>query len=263
MIRTLAFAWTLFSLCSLSLQADEPSNSSSNAELVRRRAEINRRQATQLLQRLEEFHNQGNPYDGPREAQKATIDDETLKKIRKQLNGTWKYIAQIRADAIATRDEFDVQLVIHDDRWGIFIDEKLSSRNLEKFRILTTSDPIAFVQPFERPEGLKIPDDSPSFSFGILKVVDDHLMMTSTPARSKSDNPFFSSGEFPDFFEEEKPIDYTNSEFISHFLPKRFSPEGTENSQSILRRVSDSTELLDQIANKNPDGAAENESDTP
>ena len=254
MIRTFTIALTVFTFCAPVLHADEQESTSSDKETIQQNENARQRPtASPPLFRAPGSQDESEFDIRLRDALTSTIDVESRQTIQKQLNGTWKYVAIIRTDSIESYDERDVQLVIHNDLCGVFEDGKLSGREPDRLRILTTSDPIAYIQASEQIQkirfGIRV---GTFFSYGLLRVDGDQLMMTSTPAVPKFDG--YYGVPSPDFFDEVGLMSTALGKYIPYFFPNTCSPEGTRNRQVILRRVSDSTKLLDRVANLRPDG---------
>ena len=157
-----------------------------------------------------------------------------------QLNGTWEYVAAIEADRITTYDESSaMQLVILDNTWALFKGGRLIQGTVENVDYNKQTSPVSFV----RRTG-KAPH---AVGHAIVKIYDDHLMYTTTPMDATGFGS--TSGAVGNY--ESDPLGGTNGDVgrPSKHPPKSFSPEGTSNTQYILRQINDSTSLMSQITN--------------
>ncbi len=170
-----------------------------------------------------------------------------------QLNGTWQYVAAISADRISTYDEsLEMQLVILDNTWAIFSRGSLVRGTVQNIEYNEQTSPVSFV----RRKG-NMPR---AVGYGIFRVIGEHLMYTSTPLDAtgmgnksgmigdRASNPFDGSAELY--------VPYGRSNFQFGGAgggpldpPESFSPEGTYNTQYILKRINNSTSALRQITN--------------
>lgn len=167
------------------------------------------------------------------------------------LNGTWQYVAAIESDRITTYDESSaMQLVILDSTWALFKKGVLVHGTVENVEYNQQSSPVSFV----RRKG-KAPH---AVGHAILKVDDDHLMYTTTPLDATRFGS--TSGAVGDYVPDPQsgrtdandPFGRTDlgvSRLYQH-PPKSFSPEGTSNTQYILRRINDSTSAMSQITKR-------------
>ena len=168
-----------------------------------------------------------------------------------KLNGTWQYVAAIEADRITTYDQSSaMQLVILDNTWAIFQNGMLVHGTVENVEYEQQTTPKSFV----RRKG-KTPH---AVGSAILKVIGEHLMYTITPLDATG---FGSTSGAVGNFESDPdgggaivadPLGGTNVGVgrPSQHPPKSFSPEGTSNTQYILRRINDSTSLMSQITKR-------------
>jgi len=165
-----------------------------------------------------------------------------------QLNGTWEYVAAIEADRITTYDETSaMQLVILNNTWALFSKGLLVRGTVENVEYNEQMSPVSFI----RRKG-KAPH---AVGYAILKVDGKHLMYTTTPLDATEFGS--TSGAIGDFESDPRdrkadlnnPSGGTDYGFgrLSKNLPKSFSPEGTSNTQYILRRISNSTSAMRQI----------------
>lgn len=255
MIRTSAFALTVLSFCAPALHAHEPEQSRSNESNIQQ----NEKQRPHSADSPSRFRQQRSQVESEfylrlRDALSATVDLEARAAMQQQLNGTWRYVTAIEHDSIETYEDRDVQLVIHNELCGVFEEGTLSSSQPERFRFLMDSDPIVYTRASEQMQRIRFGKRiGTQYSFGLLKVDGNHLMVTSTPAIPNLGYMSYGNS-FPDFFDGVDQIDPLYLKYIPYLFPNSFSPERTKNRQGILRRVSDSTELLDRAANLKPDG---------
>lgn len=168
-----------------------------------------------------------------------------------RLNGTWQYVAAIEANRITTYDESSaIQLVILDDTWAIFKNGALVHGTVENVECDQQTTPKSFV----RRKG-KAPH---AVGSAILKVIGDHLMYTTTPLDATE---FCSTSGAVGNYESDTVGGGANPTSLfggtnvgvgrpSQHPPKSFSPEGTSNTQYILRRINDSTTLMNQITKR-------------
>jgi hypothetical protein len=170
-----------------------------------------------------------------------------------QLNGTWQYVAAISADRISTYDEsLEMQLVILDNTWAIFSRGSLVRGTVQNIEYNEQTSPVSFV----RRKG-NMPR---AVGYGIFRVIGEHLMYTSTPldasgvggtsgpVRDYASDPFDGSAEL------HNPYGRSNLQFGGAGggpldPPESFSPEGTYNTQYILKRINNSTSAMRQITN--------------
>ena len=168
-----------------------------------------------------------------------------------QLNGTWQYVAAIESDRITTYDESSaMQLVILDDTWALFKGGVLVHGTVENVEYNRQTSPVSFV----RRKG-KAPH---AVGHAILKVVGDHLMYTTTPLDATRFGS--TSGAVGDYVSDPRdgkadlndPFGGTDlgDGRLSEKPPKSFSPEGTSNTQYILRRINNSTSAMRQITKR-------------
>ena len=168
-----------------------------------------------------------------------------------KLNGTWQYVAAIEADRITTYDESSaMQLVILDHTWALFKNGALVHGTVENVEYDQRTTPKAFV----RRKG-KTPH---AVGSAILKIIGDHLMYTTTPLDATG---FGSTSGAVGNYESDPdgggvnvngPFDGTDVGIgrASQRPPESFSPEGTSNTQYILRRINDSTSMMKQITKR-------------
>ncbi|MCM2375038.1 hypothetical protein, partial [Aporhodopirellula aestuarii] len=168
-----------------------------------------------------------------------------------KLNGTWQYVVAIEADGITTYDQSSaMQLVILDNTWALFKSGMLVQGTVENVEYEQQANPKSFV----RRKG-KAPH---AVGSGILKITREHLMYTITPLDATG---FGSTSGAVGNYESDPdggganatdPLGDTNVGVgrPSQHPPKSFSPEGTSNTQYILRRINDSTSLMNQITSK-------------
>jgi hypothetical protein len=167
-----------------------------------------------------------------------------------KLNGTWQYVAAIESDRITTYDKSSVmQLVILDNTWALFKNGRLIQGTVENVEYNKQTSPVSFV----RRKG-KAPH---AVGHAILKVDDGHLMYTTTPLDATR---FGSTSGYVGDYVPDPEIGSTdeNDSFARSGLdyslyqhpPKSFSPEGTSNTQYILRRISNTTSAMSQITKR-------------
>lgn len=168
-----------------------------------------------------------------------------------QLNGTWQYVAAIEADRITTYDESSaMQLVILDDTWAFFKNAVLVHGTVENVEYDQQTTPKSLV----RRKG-KAPH---AVGHALFRVDDEHLMYTTTPLDATRFGS--TSGAIGDYvpdpqsgrIDANEPLGHTDlgvSRLYEH-PPKSFSPEGTSNTQYILRRVNKSTSAMSQITKR-------------
>ena len=164
-----------------------------------------------------------------------------------QLIGTWQYVTAIESDRITTYDNAAViQLVIRDNTWALFKDGRLIQGTVESVEYNKQTSPISFVRRMG-----KAPH---AIGHAILKLYDDHLMYTTTGMEATGFGS--SSGAVGDYVPgprhgstvAKNPFDGSDhGDSRYQQPPKSFSPEGTANTQYILRRIDDSTSALSQI----------------
>jgi len=164
------------------------------------------------------------------------------------LNGTWQYVAAIESDQISTYDESStIQLVVLDNTWALFKNGVLVPGTVENVEYNQQTSPVVFV----RRKG-KAPH---AVGYGILKVNGGHLIYTITPLDATRFGS--TSGAVGDYVPDSQSgstdasgpfahTDLADSRLYQH-PPKSFSPEGTSNTQYILKRINDSTSLISQI----------------
>lgn len=168
-----------------------------------------------------------------------------------QINGTWQFVVAIEADRITTYDNSSaMQLVILDNSWALFKKGKLIQGTVENVRYNKHASPVSFV----RQKG-KAPH---VVGEGILKVVGEHLMYTITPMdATRLGSKSGAVGDYDPDLQSRSPAprepldqEHLGGEKHSKPPPKRFSPEGTSNTQYILRRINDSTSVMNQITKR-------------
>lgn len=161
------------------------------------------------------------------------------------LNGTWQYVAAIESDRITTYDDSSaMQLVIQDNTWALFRDGKLMKGTVENVVYDEQASPLSFV----RRKG-QAPH---AVGYAILKIRNDHLMYTTTPLdASRFGTTSGAIGDYvPDPESASSPQQMLDDTSPCEHPPKHFSPEGTRNTQYILKRVNNSTSALSQITTR-------------
>lgn len=169
----------------------------------------------------------------------------------KRLNGTWEYVASIESDGITSYDKsLSMRPVILNDTWALFRKGVVIQGTVENVQYNSDSKPVSFVR-------RKGPTPH-AVGHGILKVFDTHLMYTITPMDATGFGS--SSGAVDDFSSTPRAIDSEGKE-LAHRMnlggdrlydtpPKSFCPEGTSNTQYILKRIDGSTTLMSQITKR-------------
>lgn len=162
-----------------------------------------------------------------------------------RLNGTWQYLAAIESDRITSYDNSSpMQLVIRGNTWALFKDGMLMKGTVENVEYDKQTSPISFV----RRKG-KAPH---AVGYAILKVENNHLMYTATPLdASRFGSTSGAIGDYePDPESARRPLQPVGDKNLYERPPEHFSPEGTRNTQYILRRINDSTSALSQITTR-------------
>ncbi len=164
------------------------------------------------------------------------------------LNGTWQYIAAIEADRITTYDDASaMQLVILDNTWAILHKGALLPGTFENVEYNQQTNPQSLVRRTGPPPH--------AVGGAIWKVDGKSLMYTATPLDATGFGS--TSGAIGDY----EPGPPSGAAKLGDKLgdtgfgtdhraarpPKSFSPEGTSNTQYILRRISGSTSALRQV----------------
>ena len=162
-----------------------------------------------------------------------------------QLNGTWQYVAAIESDRIATYDDASaMQLVIRDNTWAVFKDGKLIKGTVENIVYDKQARPVSFVRRAGRAPH--------AVGYAILKVENDHLMYTTTPLdASRYGSTSGAIGDYvPDPDSGSSDLATLGNRSPYEHPPKLFSPEGTGNTQYILKRIDNSTSAMSQITTR-------------
>lgn len=172
-------------------------------------------------------------------------------ELATRLNGTWQYVAAIESERITSFDDSSaMQLVILNNTWALFSTGTLMQGSVENVEYNQQASPVSFV----RRKG-KAPH---AVGYAILKVSDDHLMYTTTPLDGSRFGS--TSGAIGDYVPDRQsertdlndPLGQTGlgDSQVHQRPPKSFSPEGTSNTQYILKRINGSTSAMNQITNK-------------